>query len=188
MHREVGRGIHEHLERERRASPVPGALRAHRGHIPASAVTGDDKRLARVLRGDPDQRVPRVLERRGERVLGGKPVVDRDESTSGALGEHPAHRVVGVEIADRPAAAVDVEDRGRCLGRFVEPRGDRCAGDRDREVLDDRDLGAGADDVDDEPRLFAGGRGGELWQSREARCLQCVDQLPGLGVKRHWNS
>jgi hypothetical protein len=46
-------------------------------------------------------------------VLGGHPVVDRDDDCAGGVAELAAEDVVGVEVADRPAAAVVVDERGK---------------------------------------------------------------------------
>ena len=64
-----------------------------------------------------------VLDRGRERVLGRQAVVDADDHGADARAEQPAHALVGVEVADHEAAAVEVDDRRyRAVGvRAVDP-------------------------------------------------------------------
>ena len=82
----------------------------------------------------------RVVDRGREPVLGREAVVDGQHARARRRGEQAGGRVVGVEVADHPAAAVeeDQQRRGirpaRLLGH-VEPRAQRSVGARDGEPL-----------------------------------------------------
>ncbi len=52
----------------------------------------------------------RVVECSGEVVLGGKPIIDRDDRPAARIGECPAHCIVRVEVAKDEAAAVAEQD------------------------------------------------------------------------------
>ena len=56
-------------------------------------------------------------------MLGRPPVVDREHRGAGPVGEPPRLRVVGVEVAEDEAAAVQEQQRGRRAGGDVEPAG-----------------------------------------------------------------
>ena len=58
-----------------------------------------------------------VLERRGERVLGREPVIDRDDAAARGVRERAADPVVGVERAGHEAASVKVHDPRARHGR-----------------------------------------------------------------------
>ena len=77
--------------------------------------------------GDPAHRGQRVVDGRGPRVLGREPVVDGDDHDVGAAADPAAGLVVGVEVADHEAAAVEVDQQRsatrRCFTRrSVDPR------------------------------------------------------------------
>ena len=57
-------------------------------------------------------RRPAVIERGGEAVLGSVPVVHRHDERVAAHAQVPAQRIVGVGVAENPAAAVEVDDDG----------------------------------------------------------------------------
>ena len=111
----VGRRVEEQLEDRPRA--LVHRLQAHgRGQVRARAVAADrERRRVRaerlgVARGEPE---------RGERVLGGgrevvlrrQPVPDRQHPDLGVPGEITAGRVVRLDAADDPAAAVEVHEQ-----------------------------------------------------------------------------
>ena len=120
------------------ASPGPpfvaGPLRHHRGQVAAGRVAGDGDpvrvaaQLGGVL-GDPLQRGPAVVHAGRERVLRGQPVVDGHHDGLRADGVCAGDRVVGVEVAERKAAAVVEDD-----DRQVAVLGDRRPVDADRDV------------------------------------------------------
>ena len=61
-------------------------------------------------------------------MLGREPVVDADDARAGLVGQRAADGVDGLEVAQHPAAAVQVGDRpARVLGR-VDPDGDAARG------------------------------------------------------------
>ena len=101
--------------------------RDRRGEVAARAVAADgdpggvDAEIGRVARGPKGCRV-RVLGRGRELVLGRQPVVDRHHHASRAVGDRATRRVVGVETADDPTPAVEVDERGeRRRGRVLRP-------------------------------------------------------------------
>ena len=59
----------------------------------------------------PSAKRPGVVDRGGEGVLGREPVVDREDRDAGVVGEQAAGAVVGVEVAEHPAAAVEVDEQ-----------------------------------------------------------------------------
>ncbi len=59
---------------------------------------------------DPLRHGPAILERGRELVLGGKPVVHRDDDALGPGGEAARDHVLGIEIADDEAAAMEIGD------------------------------------------------------------------------------
>jgi hypothetical protein len=65
---------------------------------------------------EPLRRRERIVDGRGERVLGSQPVVDGAHDRSGACRNLPAQGIVGLEVADDEAAAVEVDDAGEGLG------------------------------------------------------------------------
>ena len=111
-----------------RASCVITAEMLPPAESPATAIrVGIAAQLGSVL-ADPPQRRPRVVDALRERMLGRQPVVDRHHDGLGADGVGARHRVVGVQVADRPASAV-VEHHHRqvvvlCYRRPVDAHGD----------------------------------------------------------------
>lgn len=74
----------------------------------------------------------------GERVLRTKAVVDGDHDGLAGLGQHCAERVVGIEIADHPAALMEEHDgvsTARGPGRVVEADRQLTGGAWNRSVL-----------------------------------------------------
>src|SRR5690606_34754620 len=112
----VGGGIDEELESERRCAAVAGVKGDHGSEIAAGTVAsyGDatlvDGELG-SLPGDPRSGDDAIVERRGKRVLGREPIVDREHGAARAIRELPAERIVRVDVADRPAAAMEVHER-----------------------------------------------------------------------------
>jgi hypothetical protein len=114
----VGRRIDQQLVRDRQGAAVARRDRYDRREVAAGAVAANreprrvDAELAR-LPVHPCRRGDAVVDRSGKAVLGTHPVVDRDDDRTGAVAELAAEDVVGVEVADRPAAAVVVDERGQ---------------------------------------------------------------------------
>src|SRR5690606_18501998 len=114
------------------------------GEIAAGAVAADrdarriDVQLRRVG-GDPTVGGDAVVIGGGELVLRRQAIVDRDDGAVGLLGEQTAERVVAVQAADRPAAAV-IEDEGRLwllrFARHIDAGRDVARGAGDPDVLD----------------------------------------------------
>ena len=86
-----------------------------RGQVAAGAVAADrepggvDAKLSRVRRDPPRARVA-VLHGRGELVLGRQPVAHRHGDAARRVGDHPADPVAGVQRAQAPAAAEEVDE------------------------------------------------------------------------------
>ncbi len=117
-HREVGGRIDQHLACDRRAVAVARRDRHHGGEVAAGAVAADrqpgrvDAELLRMV-GDPFGRRDGVIDGGGKFVLGREPVIDGNDDELAFVGQFPAHHVVGIEIADHPAAAVKEHQAGR---------------------------------------------------------------------------
>ena len=137
---------------------------------------------------DPAVRRHRVVVRRGEGVLGRQPVVDRQDPDAAALGQEPAGRVVAVEVAVHPAAAVEVHQQ-RAAGRRTSRHEEPAAQPAHRQVADgaDRLVAAGHHGLEQD-RAASGrhGQGGDLRLAGEL--LQPEHQLgvrgEGLAVDR----
>ena len=110
-HRKIGGRIDQHLSGDRGAVAVARRYRDHRGEIAAGAVAADhqprrvDAELFGIA-GDPFRRRDGVVDGGGKFVLGRQAIIDRDHDQLAFIGELAAHHVVGIEIADHPAAAV----------------------------------------------------------------------------------
>ena len=144
-HREVGAGIDQHLARDRGAVAVARRYRNHRGEIAAGAVAADaqprrvDAELSCIV-GDPFRRGDDVLDAGGKFVLGREPVIDGNDNELTFVGQLTAHHVMGIEIADDPAAAMkEHQARRKAVGLpqpqwGVDARRDRPVrcGDRER--------------------------------------------------------
>ena len=120
---------------------------AARGHHQRAGEPGagrvarhDD--AARPLRQQPAVRAQRVLDGRGERMLGGEPVVGHERADPRRGDEGADQRPVPVGGADGVAAAVQVEDRHVLLARRADhERRDAARVDRpDLDALGDRGL------------------------------------------------
>ena len=123
---EIGVGVDEHLQIGQRGGLLVAQAQAcERGQRAARAVAGDRHPTIVVEYGGrrcrPVQHGNRVVDRCRPRVLGREPVVDGKHACRGASREPPAGAIVGVEAADRPTAAVEVDDHGKRAGeRTVE--------------------------------------------------------------------
>ena len=111
--------------------------RRHGGEVAAGAVAahrdalGVDAERGRV-RAHPAQRREAVVDGGRKAVLRRQPVVHRDDDATGAQRQLPARHVVGVEVADRPAAAVVVDQHRQ---RFIRLRAHRAhEPDRNRSM------------------------------------------------------
>jgi hypothetical protein len=130
--------------------------------------------------GDPLQGGPGIVDARGEGVLGSEAVVHRHHDCLGTDRMRPRHVVVGVEVADRPAATVVVHDDRQtvvCVDRRpVDARRD--VGDvamTDRALLDSH-VRQHLRGRLDRSELLAGHLDavvdGELQRHRVEKCLQ----------------
>ena len=147
VHRKIGGGIDQHLAGELWAVAVARGKRHDGGEIAAGAVAADqqlrgvDAELFGVG-GNPFRRGDGVVDGGGEFVLGREAVIDRDHDQLALMGELAADHVMGIEIADHPAAAVEEHQAWReAVGlaqrlRRVDARRDRAVrrGDRQRLV------------------------------------------------------
>ena len=111
---------------------VPPAL------SPATAMSAGDSTHRCRRPGCPLEHGVGVIDRRGERVLGRQPVVDRDHDSARRAGEVPADVLVGLDASLHEPAAVEVQqDRpGPRALRSVDPDRDRVIAGRDRRVTD----------------------------------------------------
>ena len=112
---------------------VRQANRRRQRQVPPGAVARDDH-LA-IIRGqrvevidNPTRRGHGVLVGRGEGMLGGQPIVNRHDRAVGLMGEPQAKWVVGIEITDRPAPTMEVDDEWAVAGAVVHPRPERLLG------------------------------------------------------------
>ena len=123
----VGGGIDQQLEGDRQVAGVARQQRDHRRQVAARAVAAD-RQARRIeperagLRAHPARGGVGVFDGRGEAVLRRHAVVDRHHRAARAVGQLAAQRVMRVEIADDPAAAV-VVDQHRQRARAVLPIG-----------------------------------------------------------------
>ena len=141
---EVGGRVDEQLRRERGAAGVAQLLGDDGGQVAARAVAADREpgrvaaELGDVL-GGPAGGGEAVVDGGRERRLGREPVVDRQHDDVGLAADPAALVVVGVEVADDEAAAVEEHQRRE---RARRPRGGRAraaerpAGEVEHEVLD----------------------------------------------------
>ena len=117
--------------------------------------------------GDPFCRGDRVIGGGGKFVLGREAVIDRDHDQRACIGELAADDVVGVEIADHPAAAMEEHQRRRKpvltarLLRHVDAGRDRAVRRRDRQRRDARQF----------RRLGVGGEAGLRVIGARFRCV-----------------
>ena len=152
LHRKIGGGIDQHLAGELWAVAVARGKRNHGGEIAAGAVAADhqargvDAELPGVG-GDPFRGGDGVVDGGGKFVFGREPIVDGDDDQLAFMGELAADHVMGIEIADHPAAAVkEHQARREAVGlaqrlRRVDARRDRAVRRGDRQRLDRFKLG-----------------------------------------------
>jgi hypothetical protein len=137
----LGHRVDQQLHRRRRQPSLPHQQAGDRGEVGAGAVAADSdpRRIAAQPAGvgvRPPVGGEGVFGGRREGVLRGQAVVDREDVGAGVGGEEAAGPVVGVEVADHPAAAVVVDEKRRgCVRRarerHVVPRRDRPSGPGD---------------------------------------------------------
>src|ERR1700761_5684242 len=120
-HGRVGRRVEQQLGGQRDL-PVAGSQgQAGRQRRPGRVARHAD-RLPRPLPAAPAEHVLGVVQPGRERVLGGQPVADRHHPGAGHVGHPAGQRVVGLHVADGPAAAVQVDDRAAArLARLEDP-------------------------------------------------------------------
>jgi len=103
---------------QRQVAGVAQRDRHHRGQVAAGAVAADrqargiDAQLGGVIT-HPARGRDAVVHRGGETMLGSHAVVHRDHGAAGGNGQLAAQRVVGVQVADHPATAVEVHQHRR---------------------------------------------------------------------------
>ena len=179
--------VDQDLQRDVRTA-LTRPQRHDRREVAARAVAGDDDRTAELL-GRPLGRRVRVVGRRGEAMLRREAVVDADDAGPRLVREVAHSRVPGVEVADDPAAPVEVHDGpGRVRHRLVDPRRDPAGGTGDLHVAHRLDVGPGArqlgQDGRESARLLRGHRG----ERRTAALGHHVQQLLRLRVDRQRRS
>src|SRR4030088_941395 len=103
-------------------------------------------------------------------------------ATHRTAAQQPAHRVVALEVADDPAAAVNPQHRAGGILWAIAPCADRSGRGRDLEVLDASQLWTEADEVDQGGGLYPGIFGRELVQRRKAGVLDQLEQCLCLGM------
>ena len=130
----IGRRIDEQLEHERRSGSISGEERDGRGQIRARARSADrDPALVDAeLRGvacQPRRRREAVVEAGRERVLRRQAVLDRRDHARRLGGDRFAQLLGVGSRATRPAAAVQVDERGSAFARRrVQPNRDALVG------------------------------------------------------------
>ena len=125
--------------RSSRASRLTAAARLPPALSPATAIRLGSTPSRELSCRRPAVGGDGVFDRGRKGVLGSEPVIDREHRGGDVGGEEAADAVAGVEVADCPAAAVEVDDQRPVLDpgsrRFVEPRRDRPRRSRDRQVV-----------------------------------------------------
>ena len=197
----VGRRVDQQLEAGQGQTGLAGLVAQHGGEVAAGAVAADRdaRRVDAVVRRPGQHRLPHehdIVHGRGERMLRGQCVIDREHPAIRPGGQPAAGPVVGVEAADGPAAAVEPDQQrigpsgsGSGLLRRVEARADEPAfppeGDLDHRVHRRRidvELDGGL------VILGAGGRRRESVDRRVGRFLDEVEHPLDLGVHGHAGS
>ena len=118
-------GVDQHLVHEARPSMVAGVERDDGGQVAPGAVAGN-RQPARIdavplgVVGDPARGGDRILDGGGELVLGRQTVVDGHDDGGDGIGDRAADLVVALQVADHPAAAMEVDER-RLRPAFVDP-------------------------------------------------------------------
>ena len=94
-----------------------------------------------ALVGGPFGRGDAVLDGGGKAVLGRQPIIDGEHQQLAFMGELAADHVMGLDVADHPAAAMEEHEAWRKAVllaqrlRRVEPRRDRAVRRWDRDVF-----------------------------------------------------
>ena len=188
----VGDRVDQHLEQDPRPVAIAGQQRHHRGQVAARAVAADRdaRRIEPEARGvgrHPQQSRVGVLDRRRVLELGREPVVHRRDRAAGRVDDGPADAVVGVEVADHPAAAV-VEDQHRMradAGGLVHAHRDLAAGDRHAMIGHRGHLLERAERGGARAHGLAGFRRGGVLERLQVERGEGVDDLPGLRIEWH---
>ena len=138
----TGGGVDQQLELQLALGVAAHVDRHRGGEVAAGAVAADadagrvDADLGGVVEG-PAGGGQGVVVAGGEGVFGREAVVHRQDLGAGVGGEAAAVGVVSLEVADDPAAAVEIDQARagrRGVGRGVEAGRDRAAGAADLEV------------------------------------------------------
>ncbi len=181
--------IDQDLRVQRGTTPVACFERHGRSQVAARAVAGDDQaaRIAPQLGGvfrDILGCREAVVQRGRIPVFRSAPVRDRHNQGVRGDAQSPAKRVVRVQVAENPAAAVKIHDDGqRRRGR----RGIKAHGHgvRDRPVLDTRYDGPLAKQAGQTGEHLTPFRGGHLVPAGSIAFPECVEKLLDLRVQRH---
>ena len=119
--RDVRDGVDEELEGRGRAAVGGGAVGRHRGQVAAGAVAADrdagrvGAELGRAGVGVAEGG-ERVVDRGREAVLGGEAVVHGEHARARRRGQQARGRVVRVEVAHDPPAAVEEDQQADGAG------------------------------------------------------------------------
>src|SRR5690606_4720797 len=152
---QVQRRVEQHLQGGPRGPGGAQPARRGGGDLPAGAVAGDaDAGGVQAERGgaggDPADGGDGVVDGGGVGVLGRAAVPDRHPGDAAGPCQRPHDRVVGVDVAEDPAAAVEVDQGGRGTaggggagGGKVQAGGQRPGGAVHAEVLHRADREAG---------------------------------------------
>ncbi len=181
--------------RRRGPPPVPGPLGHAGGQVSSGAVAGHPHALgipAELLGvgGHPGHGGGAVVEGGREAVLGGEAVVDAHHHGPGASRQDPARPVVGVDVTDDPAPAVEEgHDRDRTVEAGpvdAEPQGPGRSRDGPVLHLLRRVSGAGAvERPEARPEQLAKGVRRELREVDRAGFGHLVEDQLGGGFGGH---
>jgi hypothetical protein len=121
-----------------------------------------------------------IVNRRRKRMLGGEAIVDGEHRAARACRELPAQDIVGIQVADRPASAMEEDERGQGLvrRRAIHADGDLLAEDDEAGLRDWRRLRGkrGPGVAIDPPR----DEGGHRVVGRERRARHALEQRRNL--------
>ena len=133
-----------------------------------------------------------VLDGRGKLVFGRQPIVDGDYDQFAVNSQSTAHHVVGVQIADHPAAAVEEDEARRKavrvpeLLRAIDARRNRAVQGRDTDVAYILKLGwLGVGDGAAGQIGGAGFRRRQRLVRRTRRVLEGFEDGGGVGIKNN---
>ena len=172
---------------------APREQAEHRGEIAAGAVAGnrdavgiDAEFVRRALHEG--ERCAAILDGRREFVFRRQPVVGGDDDAGRRVGEPAADLVMRVEIADHPAAAMQIEQRrsaGRCRALpAIDPERQRAAGSGDDALAERCDrfalaLQVGKAFIVGAARLLRRSR----FERRRAGLAAEFEHMPGLRIE-----